>query len=97
MWYHFKIYGKTKRSNNKDYIVQGFTKLFRHVSALRLSLHGYIIIVGDPADQINNSKYLVYNLSGDCLLRDYLERSSIKGVFLNNTEDQLIIAQNLVN
>jgi hypothetical protein len=37
----------------------------------------------------------VFNLSGDVLLRDYLERSSIKGVFLNATEDQLIIAQNL--
>jgi hypothetical protein len=50
VWYHFKIFGKTKKTNNKDYIVQGFSKLFRHVSALRLSLHGYIIVVGDPAE-----------------------------------------------
>jgi hypothetical protein len=48
--------------------VQGFSKLFRHVFALRLSLHGYIVVAGEPADQKQASKYLVFYISGDILL-----------------------------
>jgi hypothetical protein len=65
------------------------------VFALRLSYHGYIVVAGEPADQKQASKYLVFYISGDILLSQMLERSSIKGIFLNFTEDQLIIAQNV--
>lgn len=75
LWYHFRIFSKTQKQNNKDYIIQGFSKTFRHICALRLSLHGYIILVGQPEQPKNHSKYLVFNLSGDVLLRDHQERS----------------------
>lgn len=94
LWYHFKIFTKTQKQNNKEYIIQGFSKIFRHINALKLSLHGYIVLVGQPEQPKSHSKYLVFNLSGDVLLRDLQERTQIKGVFLNATEDQLIIAQN---
>ncbi len=45
LWYLFKPYlklGKTK----KDETIVGLSQVLRHVNALKLSLHGYIIVVG---------------------------------------------------
>jgi hypothetical protein len=96
LWYCFRVFNKVQR-NNKEYTYTNFSKIFSKVTALKLSLHGYIVIVGQPRqkpDQAAQTKYQVYNLSGDVLLKDLEEKSSVRGVFLNATEDQLIIAQN---
>jgi len=60
-----------------------------------LSLHGYIVLVGSyVAPKGNQSKYLVYNLNGDTLLAQMEEKCTIKNVFLNSTEDLMVLAQN---
>jgi hypothetical protein len=48
LWCHFKIFSKTLKQKDKEIIITGYTKTFRHIYALRLSLHGYIVIVGQP-------------------------------------------------
>lgn len=81
----------------------GFQKVFKQLIALKLSLHGYIVIAGYMVDK-PYVRYLIYNLGGDVLLRDYQERPKreiksfeVKSVFLNGGEDQLVIATNQTN
>ena len=44
----------------------GFTKIFGQVYALKLSCHGYIIVVGQSLVQ-KLCRFLVYSLNGDLL------------------------------
>ena len=72
-----------KGVQNRQRVVTGFSKIFRKVNALKLSYHGYIVVIG---------QYLVYPLNGDFFLTQIHERVEIKDVSLNSTEDQLILA-----
>jgi len=89
LWYHFTLFCEPqsqKASGNRPPL-RGFSKIFKRIIALRLSLHGYIVVVGQPEANKPNSRFLVYNLSGDVLLRDMPEKRQIKGIFLNASED----------
>jgi uncharacterized C2H2 Zn-finger protein len=46
IFYHFKIFSKHQTKQNQDIIITGFTQTYRHINALKLSLHGYIVLVG---------------------------------------------------
>lgn len=80
-----------KGVQNRQRVVTGFSKIFRKVNALKLSYHGYIVVIGSSPTS-SNVKYLVYSLNGDFLLTQIHERVEIKDVSLNSTEDQLILA-----
>lgn len=66
--------------------IRGYAKNFKYISALKLSLHGYIIVCGPSSRQQGVAQYLVYTINGD-LLRCALEKVEIKNVFLNSKED----------
>ena len=79
----------------KTEIGTGFYKIFGQVYSLKLSCHGYIIVVGQSLVQ-KLSRYLVYSLNGD-LLRVYEDKEhkiEVKNVFLNSREDYLLVAAN---
>ena len=76
-------------------MITDYQLIFGQVNALKLSLHGYIIVVGkSPMREV--ARYLIYSLNGD-LLRMVEEFLEIKSVFLNTREDWLIIAMNFTN
>lgn len=97
LWYQFRIYSNAQKHKGEASFVYGFHQNFKHIEAVKLSLHGYIVLVGQTPDSKQQVKFLVYNLSGDTLLNQSCERATIKNVFLNATEDQLIVAQNFLN
>jgi uncharacterized C2H2 Zn-finger protein len=88
LWRHFKLLYKleNKQENDKTIQIKGFIKNFKHINALKLSLHGYIVVCGPSSRQPGVSQYLVYSINGD-LLRAALEKVEIKNVFLNSRED----------
>lgn len=97
LWKQFKLlYIHNSHKEEKLVQIKGFVKNFSYIKALKLSLHGYIIVCGPSSRQVNVSQYLVYSINGD-LLRAALEKVEIKNVFLNSREDQLIIATNFAN
>ena len=80
-------------------MITGFDNIFESVNALRLSLHGYIIVVGkSPRRDKTIARYLIYSLNGDLLrmVEEFLD-IEIKSVFLNTREDWLIVAGNITN
>ena len=47
LWQHFKIFSRKEKKDNKNIEnVTGFSQTFRHIYALKLSLHGYIVVIG---------------------------------------------------
>ena len=97
LWYQFRIFYNAQKHKGEVSFVYGFHQNFKHIEAVKLSLHGYIVLIGQTPDSKQQNKFLVYNLSGDTLLHQSCERATIKNVFLNATEDQLIVAQNFLN
>lgn len=48
LWRQFRILYKLEQKENTDKTIQvrGFIKNFKYISALKLSLHGYIVVCG---------------------------------------------------
>lgn len=49
LWKHFKllyIHNKHEEKNQKPIHIKGFVKNYNYIKALKLSLHGYIIVCG---------------------------------------------------
>lgn len=84
LWHQFKIFFKPE--NDKPFSIKGFTKNFHHINALKLSLHGYIVVIGPSSRQEKVTQYMIYSINGD-LLRSALEKVQIKSVILNSRED----------
>ena len=74
-------------------IATGFSKIFKQVYALKLSCHGYIIVVGQSLVQ-KLCRFLVFSLNGDLLRVIEEHKVEVKSVFLNSREDQLCVAAN---
>ena len=72
---------------------KGFTNTYKYISGLKLSYHGYIIVCGPSNRQPGVTQYLFYSINGE-LLRTVLEKAYVKGIFLTQKEDQLIVATN---
>ena len=68
LWYQFRIFYKAQKQKDEVSYIYGFHQNFKHIDAVRLSLHGYIILIGQYPENKQQAKYLVYNLSGDTLL-----------------------------
>ena len=55
LWQHFKILYrhtvKNRKNENEKRIKKGFTKNFLYINALKLSLHGYIVVIGQSSRQ----------------------------------------------
>lgn len=60
---------------------------------MKLSCHGYIIVVGQSLVQ-KLCRFLVYSLNGDLLKVAEEQKSEVKSVFLNTREDYLCVAAN---
>ena len=84
LWKHFKLIYKPESEKNNQ--IKGFVKNFKYINALKLSLHGYIVVCGPSSRQQGVTQYLIYSINGD-LLRAALEKVEIKSVFLNSRED----------
>jgi len=94
LWQHFMLISKQEK-DGQEKVITDYQLIFGQVNALKLSLHGYIIVVGkSPMREV--ARYLIYSLNGD-LLRMVEEFLEIKSVFLNTREDWLIIAMNFTN
>lgn len=74
LWHQFKLFWDNTQKNSANQKVAGtgtgFQKIFKKLIALKLSLHGYIVVVGQTDKEKPNLRFLIYNLSGDVLLRD---------------------------
>jgi len=57
----------SKGIQNNRRVVTGFAKIFRKVNTVKLSYHGYIVVIGSSPTS-SKVKYLVYSLNGDFLL-----------------------------
>ena len=81
-----------QEKDGHEKVITDYSLIFGQVYALKISLHGYIIVVGkSPMREV--ARYLIYSLNGD-LLKMAEEFLEIKSVFLNTREDLLIIAMN---
>jgi len=74
--------------------VPKFNSILSHVDFIKLSLHGYIVLIGrDVSIQDENQeketyvRYLVFSLNGDLLKSLTHKKIEIKQVYLNNRED----------
>lgn len=54
LWVHFKMFCKRQNTKKEEVIITGFNKAFRHIDAIRLSLHGYIVLVGSSVAPKSN-------------------------------------------
>ena len=66
LYQHFLLMNKLMSMQGDVEIGTGFTKIFGQVYALKLSCHGYIIVVGQSLVQ-KLCRFLVYSLNGDLL------------------------------
>ena len=66
LYHHFLLMSKVESQDGETEINTGFTKIFGQVYAIKLSYHGYIIIVGLSSVQ-KLCRFIVYSLNGDLL------------------------------
>lgn len=91
LWQHFLLVNKLVKEDIE--VVVGLSKIFKQVYSIKLSCHGYIIVVGQSLVQ-KLCRFLVFSLNGD-LLRVVEElKVEVKSVFLNSREDYLCVAAN---
>ena len=93
LYQHFLLMNKLENSQGEVEIATGFTKIFGQVYALKLSCHGYIIVVGQSLVQ-KLCRFIVYSLNGDLLRVVEEQKVEVKSVFLNSREDYLCVAAN---
>mmetsp|Transcript_3005 Transcript_3005/g.2858 ORF Transcript_3005/g.2858 Transcript_3005/m.2858 type:complete len:111 (-) Transcript_3005:329-661(-) len=61
-----------------------------HVNSLKLSLHGYIVLVLKLKEFC--SLFMIYSLNGELLCYQLMERLEIKKVFLTKKENNILVA-----
>ena len=72
LYQHFLLFNKQEKQdkndkNKKKYeIITGYSKIFGLVHSLKLSKHGYIVIVG-KSPVSNVARYIVFSINGDFL------------------------------
>lgn len=96
VYQHFLLMNKLENAQGDVEIATGFTKIFGQVYALKLSCHGYIIVVGQSLVQ-KLCRFIVYSLNGDLLKVVEEQRVEVKSVFLNTREDYLCVAANFTH